>query len=76
MRVLVHLLLWRVGLAQAETQTTPAERDCLARHVSGRKRLGHCAHDAPGRPATVRLRLPGKLWQADPRTRRPKWNIM
>jgi len=37
-RALVHLLLWRVGLAGAETQTTPAERDCLARHVGGKKR--------------------------------------
>jgi predicted O-methyltransferase YrrM len=39
MRVLVHFALWRLGLATAETQTTIAERDCLARHASGRKRL-------------------------------------
>src|SRR5438128_1527731 len=38
MRVLVHFLLWRVGLAKAETQTTAAERNCLARHVAGKKR--------------------------------------
>lgn len=38
MRVLVRFLLWRLGLAEAETQTTPAERDCLARHVAGKTR--------------------------------------
>lgn len=39
MRVLVHFALWRMALAHAETQTTAAERDCLARNASGRKRL-------------------------------------
>ncbi|MBI4503063.1 MAG: class I SAM-dependent methyltransferase [Gemmatimonadetes bacterium] len=39
MRVLPHFLLWRLGLARAETQTTEAERDCLARHAAGRQRL-------------------------------------
>lgn len=39
MRVLTHLLLWRAGLARAETQTTEAERACLARHAEGRRRL-------------------------------------
>ena len=39
MRVLPHLLLWSVGLARAETQTTDAERDCLARHAAGRRRV-------------------------------------
>ncbi len=39
MRALPHLLLWRLGLAPAETQTTAAERDCLARHAAGRRRL-------------------------------------
>jgi predicted O-methyltransferase YrrM len=39
MRVLAHFALWRLGLATAETQTTAAERDCLAHHASGRKRL-------------------------------------
>lgn len=39
MRVLTHYVKWRLGLADAETQTTPAERDCLARHASGRRRL-------------------------------------
>src|ERR1700724_3229967 len=39
MRVLTHFVLWRLRLAASETQTTAAERDCLARHSSGKKRL-------------------------------------
>lgn len=39
MRVLSHFALWAFGLASAETQTTEAERDCLASYASGRKRL-------------------------------------
>ena len=39
MRVLRHLVLWRLGFTSAETQTTEAERDCLARHAAGRRRL-------------------------------------
>jgi predicted O-methyltransferase YrrM len=38
-RVLTHFLLWNVGLARAETQTSEAERACLARHAAGRRRL-------------------------------------
>jgi predicted O-methyltransferase YrrM len=38
-RPLGHLLLWRLGLAKGETQTTQAERDCLARHASEKKML-------------------------------------
>ena len=39
MRVLGHLFLWGLGLARSQTQTTAAERDCLARHASGKRRL-------------------------------------
>jgi len=38
-RPLIHLILWQFGLAKSETQTTDAERDCLARHASGKKML-------------------------------------
>jgi predicted O-methyltransferase YrrM len=38
-RVLAHYVAWRVGLAAAGTQTTVAERDCLARHAGGRRRV-------------------------------------
>jgi predicted O-methyltransferase YrrM len=39
MKVLSHYIAWTVGLAPATTQTTTAERDCLAQHASGRRRL-------------------------------------
>jgi|RhiMethySRZTD1v2_1073278.scaffolds.fasta_scaffold00202_42 predicted O-methyltransferase YrrM len=39
MRVLTHYVAWRLGLAPASTQTTEAERDCLARHATGRTRV-------------------------------------
>ena len=39
MKVLSHYLAWTMGLAPATTQTTTAERDCLARHATGRRRL-------------------------------------
>lgn len=39
MRALPHYVAWTLGLTGAETQTTPAERDCLARHAAGRKAL-------------------------------------
>jgi predicted O-methyltransferase YrrM len=38
-KVLSHYLAWTIGLAPAATQTTNAERDCLARHAAGRRRL-------------------------------------
>jgi predicted O-methyltransferase YrrM len=38
-RVIAHFVLWNVGLATAETQTSEAERDCLARHAAGRRCL-------------------------------------
>ena len=39
MRVMTHFMLWNLGLAEAETQTSLAERDCLARHARGRRCL-------------------------------------
>ena len=39
MRVAWHLVLWSFGLAAAETQTSVAERECLAHYAAGRKRL-------------------------------------
>jgi predicted O-methyltransferase YrrM len=38
-KVLSHYVAWTFGLAPATTQTTPAERDCLAQYASGRRRL-------------------------------------
>lgn len=39
MKVLRHFLLWQLGLAEAETQTSEAERACLVRHATDKKRL-------------------------------------
>lgn len=39
MRPTFHFGLWCLGVAHAETQTTDAERACLARHAAGKKRL-------------------------------------
>src|SRR6516225_11025933 len=39
MRVFRQFLLWNIGLAKPQTQTTEAERACMARHATGRKRL-------------------------------------
>jgi len=38
-RVVAHFAAWAVGLAPPQTQTTAAERDCLARHARGRRRV-------------------------------------
>jgi predicted O-methyltransferase YrrM len=36
---MLHFLKWTVGLASPGTQTTDAERACLLRHATGRRRL-------------------------------------
>jgi predicted O-methyltransferase YrrM len=38
-RPIAHYALWLLGLTQPTTQTTNAERACLARHAAGRRRL-------------------------------------
>lgn len=39
MSVVKHFILWRFGLARAETQTTEAERECLADYARGKRCL-------------------------------------
>jgi predicted O-methyltransferase YrrM len=39
MNAIPHYVCWLLGLKEPETQTTPAERDCLARHAGGRRRV-------------------------------------
>lgn len=39
MNVITHFGLWVLGLEQAQTQTTEAERDCIARYAVGKRRL-------------------------------------
>jgi predicted O-methyltransferase YrrM len=66
--VLAHLFQWAVGLAPPEVWTTPAERDCLARHASGRRRLAEIGVWHAG--TSVRLRAAmaadGTLYAIDP----------
>jgi predicted O-methyltransferase YrrM len=39
MRSFTHFLLWELGLADAETQTTGPERTCLEHHAQNKKTL-------------------------------------
>jgi predicted O-methyltransferase YrrM len=39
LKINLHFLLWNFGLAKAETQTTDAERDCIAKHAAGKRCL-------------------------------------
>lgn len=38
-KAMTHFALWCVGLARPESQTNEAERNCLARHATGKRRL-------------------------------------
>ena len=68
MRVLTHFVLWSLGLARAETQTTDAERDCLARHAAGRKRLVEVGvwHGVTTRRLRTAMAPDGVLFAVDP----------
>jgi predicted O-methyltransferase YrrM len=39
MQTINHFALWTIGLKKATTQTSDAERNCLARHANGKRRL-------------------------------------
>jgi len=39
MKAATHYLMWTLGLAPAETQTTASERACLASYAAGRRQL-------------------------------------
>lgn len=68
MSVLAHLIKWAVGLAPPEVWTTAAERDCLARHAEGRRRVAEIGVWHAG--TSVRLRAAmasdGTLYAIDP----------
>src|SRR5262244_1695274 len=68
MEVLRHFLLWSVGLAPAETQTTLRERDCLARHAAGRTRLVEIGvwHGVTTRRLKAAMNPHGLLYAVDP----------
>jgi predicted O-methyltransferase YrrM len=68
MRSLGHFLRWKIGLAQAETQTTPAERDCLARMAEGLSRVVEVGvwHGVTTRRLRAAMAPTGTLWAVDP----------
>ena len=68
MRVIPHLVLWQLGLVAAETQTTEAERNCLARYAAGRKRLAEIGvwHGVTTRRLRAVMAPDGELYAIDP----------
>jgi predicted O-methyltransferase YrrM len=68
MRVLTHFVLWHLGVARAETQTTEAERDCLARHAAGRRRVVEIGtwHGVTTRRLRAAMAGDGELFAIDP----------
>jgi predicted O-methyltransferase YrrM len=57
-----------VGLAAAETQTNEAERDCLARHARGKRRLAEVGvwHGVTTRRLLAAMAADGVLFAVDP----------
>lgn len=68
MSVLTHYLAWTLGLAQAETQTTATERDCLARHAAGRRQLVEIGvwHGVTTKRLRAAMDRDGQLTAVDP----------
>lgn len=68
MRPFVHFLLWNVGLKKAETQTTEAERDCLARHARGKKHVVEIGtwHGVTTKRLLRAMDRQGVIWGVDP----------
>jgi len=66
--VLAHLIKWALGISAPEVWTTPAERDCLARHAAGRRRVAEIGVWHGG--TSVRLRAAmapgGTFYAVDP----------
>lgn len=75
-----HLVVWRLGWAKPNIQTSEAERDCIARHASGKRRIAEIgvwhgvttcrlrkAMDPEGSLIAVDPYLPGKLGYSAPR---------
>lgn len=64
----LHYLRWLLGLSQPITQTTAAERDTLARHATGRRRLVEIGvfHGVTTRRLRETMAADGLLWAVDP----------
>lgn len=68
MKVLSHYIAWTLGLASATTQTTSAERDCLAQHATGRQRLAEIGvwHGVTTKRLRAAMHAQGVLSAVDP----------
>lgn len=68
MRPSAHFLLWLAGLARAQTQTTEAERKCLAKHAAGRRYLVEIGswHGVTTRRLRESMPTEGLLYAIDP----------
>jgi predicted O-methyltransferase YrrM len=68
MRPLTHFVAWSVGLAEPETQTTQAERDCLARYATGRRRVVEIGvwHGVTTKRLRAAMASDGELTAVDP----------
>ena len=68
MMVMQHFVLWRFGLAPAETQTTEAEPACLAHYAKGRARLAEIGvwHGVTTRRLRQAMSADGWLYAVDP----------
>jgi predicted O-methyltransferase YrrM len=66
--VLTHYLAWTVGLAPATTQTTVAERDCLAQFAADRRHLVEIGvwHGVTTRRLRAAMHPQGVLSAVDP----------
>ncbi len=68
MKVLVHLVAWSCGLAGPETQTTEAERQCLARYARGARRAAEIGvwHGVTTLVLRSAMAPDGVVWAVDP----------
>jgi predicted O-methyltransferase YrrM len=67
-RVAGHFGRWLLGLADPETQTSPAERAALARHAAGRRRLAEIGvwHGVTTRQLRAVMAADGVYFAIDP----------
>ncbi len=63
-----HFLRWSLGLAAAETQTSAAEREAIARHAAGKRRCVEIGvwHGVNTRRIRDAMDPSGTLWGVDP----------
>jgi predicted O-methyltransferase YrrM len=66
--VLLHFVKWRLGLTPAEAWTTAAERDCLARHAAGKRRVVEVGvwHAGTARVLRAAMSPDGTFYAVDP----------